>query len=253
MALPAGRWRRIERQFIPLLVATLLPILLLPSTAAGDPKSRWLLFTLMGLIILQSMRSLPALASSQASQHWLLAYRLLGGLALVTSLAFIPFGEQTNMTFKAMLVCLGLFLVMTSVRLVMLLARVPRVNGQVMGGAAAGYVLLGLTGGVLATITQTFKPGSFLLGAGTNQEMVLDRLTYFSFVTLAGLGYGDVLPANPFGERFAILLSIGGTLYVALLVGLLLGRYISSEELKILELEEEVAKKDSQNQSTTLQ
>jgi hypothetical protein len=56
-----------------------------------------------------------------------------------------------------------------------------------------------------------------------------------------------VLPGNPFGERFAILLSIGGTLYVALLVGLLLGRYISSEELKILELEEEVTKKDSQH------
>lgn len=251
MALPEGRWRRIERQFIPLLVATLLPILLLPSTAAGDAKSRWLLFTLMGVIILQSMRSLPALASSHAPKLWLLAYRLLGGLALVTTLAFIPFGEQTNLAFKAMLVCLGLFLVMTSVRLVLLLARVPKVNGQVMAGAAAGYVLLGLTGGVLATTTQAFRPGSFLLGTGANQEMLLDRLTYFSFVTLAGLGYGDVLPGNPFGERFAILLSIGGTLYVALLVGLLLGRYISSEELKILELEEEVAKKDGQHQSSS--
>jgi hypothetical protein len=251
MALAAGRWRRIERQFIPLLVATLLPILLLPSTAASDAKSRWLLFTLMGVIILQSMRSLPALASSHASQLWLLAYRLLGGVALITTLAFIPFGEQTNTTFKAMLVCLGLFLVMTSVRLVMLLARVPRVNGQVMAGAAAGYVLLGLTGGVLATTTQAFRPGSFLLGTSTNHEMLLDRLTYFSFVTLAGLGYGDVLPGNPFGERFAILLSIAGTLYVALLVGLLLGRYISSEELKILELEEEVAKKANSHQSSS--
>jgi voltage-gated potassium channel len=249
--LPLGLWRRIERQFIPLLVATLLPILLLPSTAANDAKSRWLLFTLMAVIILQSMRSLPAVARSPASQLWLLAYRLMGGVALATSLGFIPFGENNNTAFKAMLVCLGLFLVMTSVRLVMLLARVPQVNGQVMAGAAAGYVLLGLTGGVLATTTQTFKPGSFLLGAGTNQEALLDRLTYFSFVTLAGLGYGDVLPGNPFGERFAILLSIGGTLYVALLVGLLLGRYISSEELKILELEEEVARKDSQHHSSS--
>ena len=68
--------------------------------------------------------------------------------------------------------------------------------------------------------------------------MLLDRLTYFSFVTIAGVGYGDVLPANAVGERFVILLSVASTLYVALLVGLLLGRFIASEEVEMLEEDE---------------
>jgi hypothetical protein len=108
-----------------------------------------------------------------------------------------------------------------------------------MAGATAGYLLLGLTGGVLATTTQAFAPGAFLLGADHGHQMLLDRLTYYSFITLGGLGYGDVLPGNAIGERFAILLSVTGTLYVALLVGMLLGRFIASEEMRFLELEEE--------------
>ncbi|MGB7565039.1 MAG: hypothetical protein WBM08_09830 [Prochlorococcaceae cyanobacterium] len=81
-------------------------------------------------------------------------------------------------------------------RLVRLLARVPRVNAQVMAWAAAGYLLLGFTGGVLATATEVFKPGSFLLGHLANQQLLYDRLTFFSFVTITGLGCGDVVPSN---------------------------------------------------------
>lgn len=239
MALSAGQWIRIERQFVPLLITTLLPILLLPSTANGDMKSRWLLFGLATLLVLQSLRSLPALSLGHTSQLWWLGYRVLGGVTLVATLVFTHFGEEVALALKAMLLPYALFFVMTCVRLMLLLARVPRVNGQVMAGASAGYLLLGLTGGVLATTSQTFAPGAFQLGAQTGHQLLLDRLTYFSFVTLGGLGYGDVLPGNAFGERFAILLSVTGTLYVALLVGMLLGRYIASEEVRFLELVEE--------------
>lgn len=248
MALAAGRWLRIERQFVPLLLTTLLPILLLPSTASGDRSSRWLFFSLQVLIILQSLRCLPAFSSSPASRRWELGYRLLGGLALATNLAFALSGRSGEQAFQAMLVPQALFALMSSVRLILLLARVPRVNGQVMAGAAAGYILLGLTGGVLAAATEAFIPGTFLLGIGPSRQMLLDRLTYFSFVTLAGLGYGDVLPGNAFGERFAILLSVSGTLYVVLLVGLLLGRFIASEEVRFLERAEETRKRHPPDQ-----
>lgn len=239
MTLTAGRWQGIERQFIPLLITTLLPILLLPGTAGRDPASRWLLFTLMTLIIVQSLRTLQVIATGPSSYLRMQIYRLLGVVALGTGIVYGVFGETNPATFKALLLPLAVFFLMTSLRLVLLLARVPRVNLQVMAGAAAGYLLIGLTGGVLATTTVAFTPGAFLMGTNTGDQVMIDRLTYFSFVTLAGLGYGDVLPGNVFGERFAILLSITGTLYVALLVGLLLGRYISSEEARFLQLEEE--------------
>ena len=127
----------------------------------------------------------------------------------------------------------GLFSLLASLKLVLLLARVPRVNAQVMAGAAAGYVYLGLTGGLVAAALQVVIPGTFTLGGDVGHELLVDRLTYFSFVVLAGLGLGDVLPNNPLGERFVILLSLSGTLYLALLMGLLIGRFIATQEVEL--------------------
>lgn len=59
-------------------------------------------------------------------------------------------------------------------------------------------------------------------------EELLARLSYFAFVTIGTLGYGDVVPGSPVGESFVILVSISSTLYVSLLIGLLLSRYINS-------------------------
>jgi hypothetical protein len=42
-----------------------------------------------------------------------------------------------------------------------------------------------------------------------------------------------VLPHNALGERFVILLSLSGTLYLALLMGLLIGRYIATQEVEL--------------------
>jgi hypothetical protein len=88
---------------------------------------------------------------------------------------------------------------------------------------------------VIATATDLYLPGSFHLGQVTDQELRLDRLTYFSFVTIAGLGPGDIVAGNALGERFVMLRSVSSTLYVALLVGLLLGRFIASQEVAYLE------------------
>jgi hypothetical protein len=71
--------------------------------------------------------------------------------------------------------------------------------------------------------------GAFVLGSYDRHEEMLERLVYFSYVTASSLGYGDVLPANAFGERFIVLLSIASTLYVSLLVGLVLSRYIATQ------------------------
>ena len=130
---------------------------------------------------------------------------------------------------------LSLFFLVTSVRLVQRLARAPRVNARVMAGACAGYLLLGITGGVIATATDVFVPGSFRLDAVVDHELLLDRLTYFSFVTIASLGPGDIVAGNAVGARFVLLLSVSSTLYVAMLVGLLLGRFIASQEVEYLE------------------
>jgi hypothetical protein len=122
----------------------------------------------------------------------------------------------------------SLFLILSAFRLLRLLAVAPRVNLAVLSAAAAGSVHLGITGGVMATSIDMLHPGTFTSGQFGNHVELLDRLFYMSYVTIASLGYGDVLPTNALGQRFVILLSLTSTLYMSLVVGLLLGRYLSS-------------------------
>jgi hypothetical protein len=156
-------------------------------------------------------------------------YRLLGGACAVVMWFPFIFGHHAGNEWHVLIlsVILG-FYSFTAVAIVLILARVDRVNEAVLSLGAAGYVHLGLTGGQLATALEVLNPGSFSLGRMLPGEELIERLSYFSFITLGTLGYGDVLPATALAESLAVALSIASTFYVSLLIGLLLSRYISS-------------------------
>ncbi|MFM7675469.1 MAG: ion channel [Synechococcus sp.] len=227
-----------ERQYLPFLLAAVLPVLLMPMANSAGPMPQPLVAPVVfDLPEVQSLRTLPVIQPSWRARLYGRLYQVLALLTAV--LVWVPAvfqGWPTGHLRAGVFLVISVFFITTSVRLVQLLARVPRVNLRVLAGAAGGYVHLGLTGGMVATALQVVVPGTFSLGAVSSHEALTDRLLYYSFVTVAGLGYGDVLPGNPLGERFAILLSLSSTLYVSLLVGLLLGRFIAYEAA---ELEEE--------------
>ena len=55
------------------------------------------------------------------------------------------------------------------------------------------------------------------------------QLIYFSFVTLATLGYGDISPATPIGQVIVILEAVTGTFYMAIVVASLIGAYFGQQ------------------------
>jgi hypothetical protein len=226
---------KLEPQFVPLLLSVLLPVLLLPIAALPGGRFYWLLPVLLTAQVVQSLRSLPALGFGHLSRVVLALQRVLGYGAItgMWMLTLVDHHSGYLLLRFGVLLFSGLFSLLASLKLVLLLARVPRVNAQVMAGAAAGYIYLGLTGGLVASALQVVNPGTFTLGIESGHVLLMDRLTYFSFVVLAGLGLGDVLPNNPLGERFVILLSLSGTLYLALLIGLLIGRFIATQEVEL--------------------
>lgn len=222
----------LEHQLVLFLLASLLPVLVLPwANANGSVIERLIIPTVMTLLVVQSLRTLPRFDNRPIAGRIARAFQLLGVLAALSSwLLLVP---QIYALKNSHLLCMALlagFLSFSAVRLVQLLARVPRVNLQVLAGAAGGYVHLGLTGGVIATMMQHNDSTSFSLGHLAAHESMLERLIYFSYITVSTLGYGDVLPTNVYGERFVVLLSISSTLYVSLLVAILLGRFVAPTE-----------------------
>jgi hypothetical protein len=90
-------------------------------------------------------------------------------------------------------------------------------------GAACGYLFLGLGWGVCHTMIEGLHPSSFevsqsLRSAGDAGHLPPDVLTYYSFVTLTTVGYGDVIPASATTRTFAWIEAITGQFYLAVIV-----------------------------------
>jgi hypothetical protein len=231
MSQSSSRARRREKFFPWFLLATLLPLLVMPFTnLEGNAIQRLLLPSVALYLVIMALRITSEEVLRLGKVTLLPVYRMLGLFcAAVMWLPFL-FGHHVSHQWHfPILAAVSMFYVATATSIVLILAQVDRVNERVLCLGAAGYIHLGLTGGQLATTLEVLRPGSFSLGQMLPGEALVERLSYFSFVTLGSLGYGDVLPKTAVAESFTVLLSLSATLYVTLMIGLLLSRYIASE------------------------
>jgi hypothetical protein len=58
----------------------------------------------------------------------------------------------------------------------------------------------------------------------------LHEYIYYTFVTFTTLGYGDIIPLKPISKSLALLISISGQIYVAIIIAMLVGKYASNQE-----------------------
>ncbi|HJS56867.1 MAG TPA: potassium channel family protein [Vicinamibacteria bacterium] len=89
------------------------------------------------------------------------------------------------------------------------------VDAERIFAALDAYLLAGLTFGVGYWLIETSLPGSF---RGSAPQLGLDDSIYFSFVTIATLGYGDIVPVSGPARALTILEAVGGQMYLAVLV-----------------------------------
>lgn len=99
-------------------------------------------------------------------------------------------------------------------------------------GALCGYLLVGLAFGHIYCVVDVVAPGSFklpmdLIRNPTDQSHRHFALTYFSFVTLATVGYGDITPASGAARSLAIAEAVVGQFYLAVLIAELIGKRVS--------------------------
>jgi len=99
------------------------------------------------------------------------------------------------------------------------LATYHRVSLQLVMGLLAIYLLLGLEFGLLYVLAETLGIGAFAQGTQGASGAV-----YFSFVTLATLGYGDISPAAPLVRALSVAEAVIGQLYLVSVVSLAVSR-----------------------------
>ena len=108
---------------------------------------------------------------------------------------------------------------------------------------------MGLAAGLLFAVLESLAPGSFVNSVATDVSLLrgaagpaaklfsLDfvELNYYAFITLTTTGYGDISPVTPQSQMLSVMVAVSGTIYLALVMGLLISRYT------VQDAEEEIA------------
>ena len=95
------------------------------------------------------------------------------------------------------------------------------VSSETIYAALGTYLLAGVFFGQIYWSLESAAPGSFV----GPDPFTDNRAIYYSFVTLATLGYGDYLPRTDLARGIATFEVIGGQLYLAVLVARLIGLF----------------------------
>lgn len=122
-------------------------------------------------------------------------------------------------------VCCGLIAVIIMV----MVFREKKITFRHIEGAIAVYLLLGLMWAFLYQTVSLLVPGAFVESVSIPElPHIGDRrdFTYFSFVTLTTLGYGDIIPAHPVARVLVILEALIGQLFPAILLAWLVSMQI---------------------------
>lgn len=167
-------------------------------------------------------------------------YLLLAIATAIAQLVWLFSPTSLRVSGVPLLGLFTLFVAWSMWRLVGVLARERRIDGRTLCGATAGYLLLGISGGLLLTVLDSVVPGGFYdnftrealtmpamvkaSGERISWDLNYGRLNYFAFVSLTTLGYGDITPVVPLTRLACLALSVVGPLYIAVVLGVLISR-----------------------------
>jgi voltage-gated potassium channel len=122
-----------------------------------------------------------------------------------------------------------IFFFVIVVSLIRQIATARKVSAGVILGSVTGYLLLGLIFSIFIIFIMQNDPGAFSSPPGQSVESEENISTsvplYFSFVTLATLGYGDMVPLKPYTRSLSTLMAVTGQFYIAIIVALLVGKF----------------------------
>jgi len=96
-------------------------------------------------------------------------------------------------------------------------------------GAICVYFLFGYAWAFAYSLIEEVQPESFTSLTSVEPHDLVSRvmqMRYFSFVTLASVGYGDIVPHTQTARTMAVLEAILGQFYLVALIGRLVGLHV---------------------------
>ena len=195
------------RRFLFLLISILL-ILILNPFLEGFSGLRVILEILFTLMLLAG-----AYAISQKAKVFFFSLFLL---IPAMSFHWMTYVQDTGVHAMVSELFAGAFFAYVAIIILASLFQETEVSMDLIMAAICVYLLMAFFWSSAFSVLEYFQPGSFQLSETTGNAF--QDFTYFSFVTLTTLGYGDIVPLTPPAKTFSSIEAVMGQIYIATLV-----------------------------------
>ncbi len=178
------------------------------------------------------LNSMLVADSSNPNAHGLLRLGWsLWGIALASNV-IEEFHVSEALTFAMKYLAIGshaLLLLVCAVSILNVVFRASRITLDGIIASIVAYELIGLLFAQIYTLAYVADSTSLQLpgNATPSTENFQVELIYYSFVTLATLGYGDIVPVTNVTRSVAIVEAVIGQFYVAVIVAVLVSAFVS--------------------------
>jgi hypothetical protein len=205
-----------RNRFAWLFFSLLLTIAAQPAVRAIEAGSN-----LLELLLVLNLLAAIASAASERWMSWLVALGVV--FAATRAVGAMLAHDGLRSASHVLWVSAGLLATVASIRHAL---QAKRVGAEHIFAALDVYLLGGLMFGVVCWVLDHLWPGSF--GGAVEGSISLAEAIYFGFVTIATLGYGDIVPISDAARSLAILAALGGQMYLTVLVAWLVSLYAKS-------------------------
>lgn len=203
-------WRAYHARRYAILFFTLLFTLLVMPVASAFGRSVTAIEFLLGVSLLAAVMPM----GSPRTRGFLLTGIIL--VLLARAVATETHQQTLSDTTFGLWAIIGLLAAAGALHFVL---KGGRITSEHIFAALSAYLLAGLFFGMTYWAIEEAMPGSF----GGPSAFTRESAVYFSFVTLATLGYGDFLPRTDMSRGIVVFEVIGGQLFLAVMIARLVG------------------------------
>jgi len=168
-----------------------------------------------------------AVTAARVGRRWVI--RISGVVVIAAAGSVVAIWTGGHIGTTAGLGMATLLVVAVPVAILSALRDSRTVSVQAVFGAIAVYLVLGLAFALAANLDARITGDRYFAQA---TSATLSDYVYFSYVTLATLGYGDLTPATAVGRLLAVTEAIAGSLYLVTAVSLVVSRIGSSRHAR---------------------
>ena len=173
---------------------------------------------ILSLLVISSM-----LIMKSSNSNLFIRYGLI--VALIVFLFIWNAHEDTPQVERAAYLFLFIYFSFISYYLFQDLWISKKITASVRIGAFAGYFMIGVIWFFIYGYLDNAFPET--ISVKLTSASGIEDMFYFSFITLTTIGYGDFAPLSSLGQKLAILEGLVGQFYIAIIMAILVGKYLS--------------------------